>query len=428
MSPNTEWDDVWLAIKMIPGIIFRGTARNNTQKYAEKLEDEFKKYLGTNFAYSFNSGRSSLMAILYALGIKEGDSSFAKASGDKEILIQAFTCNAVPNPILWLGAKPIYVDIDDSLNIDPEDLEKKICSRSRAIIVQYTFGFPVKMDRILEIAKRHNLYVVEDCAHSLGARYDEKLVGTIGDIAFFSFGRDKVISSVWGGMVATNNPDFAGKIEEFQQNLFYPSKFWIFQQLLHPILFNLFILPFYNFFSFGKLLLVLFQKFNLLSKAVTKKEKAGLRPPYFPKKMPEALAMLALNQFRKLERFNEHRRKIADLYKKNLIRKFEKDSLFVDEIPGGIYWRYPIFAENPEEIAKKAKKSGILFDDGWWGSSIMPKGTELAKMGYKIGDCPKAEKIAKHILSLPTHVNISEKDAQKIVNFLADYGNQKNRQ
>lgn len=405
LSPNAQKDDVFLAWKMILRIILRGTdAKQKRRTDAERLEEEFRNYLGIKYAYSFNSGRSALMAILNALNLKMGE----------EALIQAFTCNAVPNPILWSGAKPIYVDIDDSLNIDAEDLEKKITPKSKAIIVQHTFGIPVQMDKILTIAECYNLKVIEDCAHSFGAETNGKKVGTMGDISFFSFGRDKIISSVYGGMVATNNSDLAEKIGEFQEKCSYPSKFWVFQQLLHPIIFSI-ALPTYSFFNLGKFLIWSCQKLRLLSKAVTKKEKSAKNPGYFPKRMPNALAVLALNQLKKLGRFNEHRKKIAEFYKNNLGENFRVVSRNFT-----VFWKYPIFVKNSNEIRKNAKKCHILLDDGWWGSPVMPPGTNLEKMGYKIGNCPKAEKIAKTTLNLPTHINISLKQAKKILNLLKD--------
>ena len=121
----------------------------------------------------------------------------AIGEGD-EVLVQAFTCVAVPNSVLWAQATPVYADIDATLNIDPIDVEKKITNRTKAIIVQHTFGIPADMDALVALAKKHNILLIEDCAHSLGATYKGKKVGTFGDAAFFSFGRDKVVSSVFG--------------------------------------------------------------------------------------------------------------------------------------------------------------------------------------------------------------------------------------
>ncbi|GAG80444.1 unnamed protein product, partial [marine sediment metagenome] len=169
------------------------------------------------------------------------------------------------------------------------------------------------MEKVLDIVRQNNLILIEDCAHSLGAEYYNQKVGTFGKAAFFSFSRDKVISSVYGGMAVTNDPSLGERLHQAQDKLAYPSYCWILQQLLHPILMNLLILPTYK-FLFGKILLVLFQWMHILSKAVHWKEKRGRKPCYFPKRMPNALALLAQRQFKKLEKFYEHRRKLAAFY------------------------------------------------------------------------------------------------------------------
>jgi len=413
LSPNVEKDDIDLALKLIfnPSIWKNG-------KGIEGLEEEFKKYSGAKYAISFNSGRSALFSVLRNLGLKEDD----------EILLQAFTCNAVVNPILWANLTPVFVDCNDkNFNIDFEDLEKKITPKSRILIVQHTFGLPADMNKILEICQKNNLILIEDCAHSLGAEYSpshqnlgsggkEKKVGTFGKIAFFSFSRDKVISSIYGGMVITNDDALAKKLKDFQEKIGHPSSFWIFQQLLHPILLNFLILPTYSFFRFGKTLLNLFQWLHILSKAVTFGEKRGKQPEYFPKKLPNALAVLALNQFKKLEKFNLHREKLADFYHENL-----KNSDF--ELPlksaekSQVFLRFTLKHLEAHQIIKKAWSKNILIGD-WYDKVIAPHDTKLDKMRYKIGSCPKAEKLAQETFNLPTHINISLKEAKKIVDFL----------
>ena len=425
LSPNTEKDDIDLALKLIlnPG---EWKIRVNPRSYPRKsastiLEEEFKKYLGIEYAISFNSGRSGLMAILKAMEIKEGD----------EILLQAFTCNSAVNPILHFGAKPVFVDIDETINLDPEDLKKKITKKSKVIMIQHTFGWPAKIDEISKIARENNLYLIEDCAHSLGAKYSpphqnfgvgvKKFCGTLGDAAFFSFGRDKIISSVFGGMAVTNNDEIGERLKNFQEKLDFPSNFWIFQQLLHPILTNYLVLPAYRINSnLGRIILGLFHVFSVLSKGVYRKEKEGEIPKYFPKKFSNALAILALNQFKKLERFNEHRREIANFYEDEL-----KNTKFIlplaksreNIIP--TFMRYPILTNlDPEKILREARKRKIYLDDGWRKTPIVPPDTKIDKMKYSFGSCPKAEEIVKKILNLPTHINISLKDAKKIIEFL----------
>ncbi len=406
LSPNTEKDDIQLAwkLKFQPWRWKKGKA-------IEELEEEFKKYLGVKYAISFNSGRAGLIAILEAIKIESGN----------EVLLQAFTCNSAVNPILNQGTKPVFVDIDDALNLDPDDLKKKITLKSKAVMIQHTFGWPAQIEEILKIAKENNLYLIEDCAHALGAKYKGKFCGTFGDVAFFSFGRDKIISSVFGGMVVTNNEKMGERIKEFRDKLDYPSNFWILQQLLHPILINYLILPAYGLANnLGRIFLGLLQKLSILSKAVYKKEKRGEIPKYFPKRLPNALATLALNQFKKLERFNEHRRQIASFYEREL--KNTGFNLLLaknqgDRVP--TFMRYPILVNfDTDEILQKLRRKKIFLDDGWRKSPVIPSDTNIDKMRYPFGSCPQVEKVAQNIVNFPTHINISQEGAKKIVDFL----------
>ena len=397
LSPNTERDDVFLAFRLLfqPWRWKRGSA-------ARSLERAFAQKFGFSHAYSFNSGRSAFLALLAALQLKEGD----------EVAIQAFTCNAVPNPILWAGLKPVYVDCDDNYNMDVADLERKITPRTRAVVAQHTFGFPAGIKQIQEICKKRNLLFIEDCAHALGATYEGKSVGTFGDAAFFSFSRDKIISSVYGGVVATNNQNMGARLRQFQKSVGYPSVFWVFQQLLHPVLMNMAILPTYR--IFGKYLLVLLQQAHILSKAVHWKEKRGRKPGYFPKQLPNALAILANYQLAKLERFNAHRKEIADFYEKNLV---SSGFAFVPRTGKEAVLRLPVRHSSAHYIIKTAWKQNILLGD-WYTTPIAPEDTRVELVGYKAGMAPNAERLATITLNLPTHINVSKKDAQAIIYFL----------
>ncbi len=400
LSPNTEKDDVWTAFKLLfqP---WRWIAGGSVQQ----LEDEFKSYLGTNYAVSFNSGRSAAMAIFNSLGLEKND----------EVLLQAFTCNAAANPIIWTGLKPVYVDCDErTFNIDIEDLKKKITPQTKALMVQHTFGKPAEMDEILKICQQYNFILIEDCAHSLGAVYKGKKAGIFGKAAFFSFSRDKVISSVYGGMAVTDDPDLGKRIKEYQEKAGFPSYFWIKQQLLHPLLMNWLILPIYRFP--GKYFLILFQWLHILSKAVHWKEKRAKRPSYFPKRLPNALAILALRQFKKLERLNEHRKKIAQFY----FDQLTENNFKLPSQSEQIFLRFTVRHPKAREIIKKAWQKNLLIGD-WYTTPIAPHDTKLEKIQYLLGSCPKSEELSKETFNLPTHINISQKEAKKIIDFLKSW-------
>lgn len=400
LSPNTEKDDIDLALKLI----FQPW-RWKEGKEIEILEKEFKKHFEIKHAVSFNSGRSAFLAILKSLSLQE----------NTEVLLQAFTCNAAVSPILWANLKPVYVDCrKETFNIDTEDLQKKVTQASKILVIQHTFGLAAEMEKILEICQRNNLILIEDCAHSLGASYRGKKVGTFGKATFFSFSRDKIISSVYGGMVVTDDDILAKRLREFQEKVSYPSNFWIFQQLLHPVLMNFLILPTYFFLRLGKTLLSVFQWLQILSKAVHRIEKNGKKPGYFPKRMPNVLSFLALNQLRKLEKFNNYRRKIANFYYNNLRNtSFE----LLEKSEGQVFLRFTAKHPKAHQIIKKAWQNNILIGD-WYTTPIAPHDTKLEKMQYISGSCPRAEQLAKETLNLPTHINISQKEAKKIVDFL----------
>ncbi len=399
LSPNTENDDIWQAIKIIfqPWMWKGGDA-------IKKVEDWFKNYFNIDEVFLLNSGRSALYAVLKSFGIGEGD----------EVLIQAFTCVAVPDPIIWVGAKPVYVDIDETLNIDSGFIEKHINRKTKAIIVQHTFGIPTNIELITKIAQKHKLILIEDCAHALGAEINGKKVGTFGDAAIFSFGRDKIISSVFGGMaiISSKFKVQSSKLKNFQEQLKFPSYFWIFQQLLHPLAFAI-IHPIYNLLV-GKLLLIILQKLQLLSKPIQKEEMNGGRPDIFPKLYPNALAFILLKQLKKLDGYNEKRRKIAQFYSQKLSKV--QNITLPPMITNAIYLRFNIQTNMAEKILSRAKKQGILLGN-WYRNIIDPRGVDYGKIGYTINSCPKAELAAKLSVNLPTYPKLIEADLEKIIDL-----------
>jgi dTDP-4-amino-4,6-dideoxygalactose transaminase len=170
----------------------------------KKLERNFANFLGVKHAFAVSSGTAALHLSLRALNIKTED----------EVLVPSLTFVASANAILYVGAKPVFVDITSlsDLNLSCDDLENKINPKTKAIMVVHYGGYLADMERIKKIAKKHNLFVIEDAAHAIGAKFKSKMAGGIGDIGCFSFFSNKNMATGEGGMVVTNRDKFAQKI------------------------------------------------------------------------------------------------------------------------------------------------------------------------------------------------------------------------
>ncbi len=169
----------------------------------EKFEKEVADFCGVKEAVGVNSGTDALSLSLKAFGIKEGD----------EVITTPFTFISTAETIINLGARPVFTDINKDLNISPEEIEKKITDRTKAIIPVHLFGLVSQMNKILKIARNHGLYVIEDAAQAFGSGYKGKRAGSMGDIGCFSFFPTKNLGALGdGGMAVTNNEKLAEKI------------------------------------------------------------------------------------------------------------------------------------------------------------------------------------------------------------------------
>jgi len=179
------------------------SGRVSNGKYVRKFEEEFARLLGTKEAVAVSSGTDAdvlALATLYDFGAKRGD----------EVIIPSLSFVATGSSVLHAGFKPVFVDVEkETLNINPEKIEEKITEETRAIMPVHLVGKPADMDAINEIAKKHDLYVIEDAAEAHGAAYKGKKVGTLGDMAAYSLYLAHIISTIEGGIIVTDNSDFA---------------------------------------------------------------------------------------------------------------------------------------------------------------------------------------------------------------------------
>lgn len=409
LSPNLESDDVALAQSLLrsPKTWRVGTGPEELQTIlSERLS------IPNKHVYTFESARTALYGILSCLDLRPTD----------EVLLQAFTCVAVPAPVLWIGARPVYVDTRESdFTMCVDDLKRKITPASRVLIIQHTFGIPARMEELLHVAKEHGLFVIEDCAHTFASTYKRALLGTLGDAAIMSFGRDKALSSVFGGVATTTRPEIATRLRAFHGSCPMPSRSWVAQQLIHPLL-TFPMCEQRNRMIVAKSVFALAKRAGVLSKSVYPIERSGGRPPFAFRKLPNALAQLALHQLEKLDRLTEHRKKLSSLYERELdLRRVilpkppqESTTSFV---------RYPIRVRNAPTILDAAKTNRIHLGD-WYTSPIAPEGVEMDRLLYTRGSCPVAERLSGETINLPTSIHIRTEDALRIVACIHEHADQ----
>lgn len=187
-------------------------------KFVNQFESEFAKYLGVKYAVATSSGTTALHLALAALGIK----------GPDKVIVPTLTFIATANAVTYTGATPVFADSErETWNISPRDIERKITPEVKAIIPVHLYGQPAQMDEIMAIARKHNLYVIEDAAEAHGAEYKKQKVGTLGDIGVFSFFGNKILTTGEGGMLVTNDDAICRKARILRDHGMSPEKkYW----------------------------------------------------------------------------------------------------------------------------------------------------------------------------------------------------------
>jgi len=393
-APNEAGSDALSAIRILfrPWIWKKGKA---TQRVKLRL----RAYFPASQIFLFLTARAGIYHLLRSLNLPDGS----------KVLIQAFTCEAVVLPILANNMRPQYVDIEtQTFSMSLKDLEKKYTTDSRVLILQHTFSLtPQERLKILDFAKSKKLFVIEDLAQGFNLNLfkiqNSKL--KIQNSAFLlSFGRSKMLSSIFGGAVITSNEKVIKTLTNLDRSLEYPSLLFIFQLLLYKPLAVL-VKKTYSLYL-GIILHKLLDWFGIFTKEVTHKEKRGEFDPTFNKSYPNALAKLLLVQINKLERNNNIRSSIYAIYNRTFGQNSKPYSLI----------RYPVLVNKRERLLKLAKKQKIYLGT-WHDPVVSPKGVNLSQMLYKKGSCPVAEAASREIVNLPTL--ITQKEAEKVIKLFA---------
>ena len=296
-----------------------------------QFEDAFAAWLGATHAFAFWKGRVALYAILRALGVGEGD----------EVILPGYTCVMDVNPIKYLGARAVFVDIEPTTyNLDVRLLEEKITPRTKVVIAQHTYGYPCEMDGILKIADRRGIPVVEDCCLALGSTYKGKRCGMFGLASYWSFQWNKPFTTGIGGMVTTDDADLAARIERLcQEELRKTPARTVRLLAIQRMVYRLLIYP-----RTTALATTLFRWLTLKGVVVGSSdalEFAPEMPPDFFMGMGPMTGRAGVRQMRRIEKNLAHRRQMGRLYDR-LLREAGWNLPTIPDYMDPVLVRYPV--------------------------------------------------------------------------------------
>jgi perosamine synthetase len=394
LGGTTIWDDVRVASRLLLDrqSLIEGPA-------IEAYERAFARQVGVRHACSFATGRVGLFAILKSLDIGPGD----------DVLMQVPTHIVVANAVRYTGARPVFVDCTlDSYTIDLDDAAQRMTSRTRAIVVQHTFGIPTDIDGALELARRNELTLIEDCVHSLGAEYAGRPLGSFGHAAFFSTEETKTISTTMGGMVVTDDGDLATRIRTFHAACEPPSASLTARYILKLAAYHALTEPHVH--CYAREAYERLGRRNPLPQATDEYERRGLPAINYEQRLSNAQAELGLRQLRRLAANLAHREVIANAYRSRLT-KLGFGAPGTPEKGKSAFVRYPVWVDDRAAAVRRVAPHAVL---GTWFTSVLEEADSPAVVGYESGSCPKAEAAARHLVNLPTHPRVRLSDVEAI--------------
>lgn len=339
----------------------------------QKFEGLVSEYLERKYAVAFNSGTSALHAVLLAYGIRKGD----------EVIVPSFTFIATANAVLFVGAKPVFVDIEkETCGLDPEDVKNKITRKTKAIIPIHYGGLPCHIRELKELTEDHKLLLIEDAAESLGAKVDGKLVGSFGDAAMFSFCGNKVITTGEGGMIVTDQSDIYEKLKLTRSHGRLETE---------------------NYFTSVKMMDYVVLGYNW--------------------RMSNITAALGISQMRKLDKLVAMRRKKAAYLSKGLARISD---VYHPNSPKGYFHVYQMYTVRVKgETGLRDHLKDYLAKEG-----VMTKvyfyPVHLAhfyknKFGFRGAELPVTEEIAKEVLTLPIYPSMTKNEMDYVIENIRDF-------
>ncbi|MED3802747.1 UDP-4-amino-4,6-dideoxy-N-acetyl-beta-L-altrosamine transaminase [Lysinibacillus xylanilyticus] len=336
-----------------------------------KFEESVAEYVDAKYAVAFSNGTAALHGACFAAGIGEGD----------EVITTPITFAASANCVRYVGGTVVFADIKkDTYNINPTEIEKNITPRTKAIIPVHFTGQPVQLDEIHAIAKKHNLTVIEDAAHALGAKYKGQKIGALSDMTMFSFHPVKHVTTGEGGVITTNNEFYYKKLLQFRS---------------HGITRD--------------------------TKSIIKNDGPWYYDMHFlgyNYRMTDIQAALGISQMEKLDRFVARRREIAQMYDE----AFKDNELLItpQQLPECYSsWHLYIIQLNIEKLNATRKEifDALVAQNIGVNVHYIPVHTlsYYQELGYKEGSMPKAESLYKVIITLPLFPKMTDSDVYDVV-------------
>lgn len=356
----------------------------------KSFEKEFSELLGVKHSISVGNGTDALIIALRALGVGAGD----------EVITTSYTFFATAEAISYVGATPVFVDVDlDTYNIDVKKIEEKINENTKAIIAVHIFGNPCDMDSINEIAKKHSLYVIEDAAQAVAAEYKGNKIGTLSDIACFSFFPTKNLGCAGdGGMITTDNDELSTIIKALR---------------LH---------------GSGENGLKAYNLLNDIDEVVDE-DNATDNTVYNPLKyynyiigqnsrLDELQAAILRIKLRKILTWTENRIENAGLYNEGL-KDTDLVKPVVEKDSKHVYHLYILQSEKRAELCAHLKENGIA--TGVYYPVPMHLQKVFKPLGYKKGDCPNAEYLSERTFALPMFPELTKEEIDYIVKNVKEF-------
>jgi dTDP-4-amino-4,6-dideoxygalactose transaminase len=339
----------------------------------------------------FWRGRVALYAILEALGIGRGD----------EVIVPAFTCVAVANAVLYTGATPVYVDIEEATyTADPAAVADAMSPRTRAVLAQNTFGLSADLDRLAAIAQPYGAPVIDDCTHGLGGTYKGRSNGATADAAFYSTQWSKPISTGLGGIAVTADADLARRVASIERSARAPRA--VDEALLATMLLAHERLATPRTLRAGRAVYRAASRVGAVPGSSSGVELTGTAMPRaFLTGMSGFQAQLAARRLPGLAAKVRRRRAVARRYS-GWLAAHGRTAAHEPSFAGHTFLRYPLRVRDREWFATDARRRGVLLGD-WFQSPLYPAG-DLAAWQYHGGQCPVSERVASEIVNLPTDV------------------------